>query len=213
MTSDIWMPEDHIPVEVRDMLSEPSPNYVIMFLNIVELLKVQRRTGWVDYDISPCESISDHMYRMSVTCMLLKDTSINKEKCVRIALVHDLAEALVGDITPFDAVTKEEKHRREWETIKYLCGNFISKYNEEAATEIKRDWLSYENLDCPEARYVKDIDKFEMLMQCFEYERRHKGEKKLDQFWSIVDAIQTTEVGAWVKDLYARRNSFFESLE
>ena len=30
-----------------------------------------------------------------------------------MALVHDLAESLVGDITPHDGVSKEEKYRRE----------------------------------------------------------------------------------------------------
>ncbi len=30
-----------------------------------------------------------------------------------MALVHDLAECLVGDITPYCGVSKEEKHRRE----------------------------------------------------------------------------------------------------
>ena len=30
-----------------------------------------------------------------------------------MALVHDLAESMVGDITPHDGVTKEEKYQRE----------------------------------------------------------------------------------------------------
>ena len=30
-----------------------------------------------------------------------------------MALIHDLAESIVGDITPQDGVTKEEKCRRE----------------------------------------------------------------------------------------------------
>jgi len=34
-------------------------------------------------------------------------------RCIRMALVHDLSESLVGDITPYDNVSKEEKSRRE----------------------------------------------------------------------------------------------------
>ena len=30
-----------------------------------------------------------------------------------MALVHDLAESMVGDITPHDGVTKEDKYHRE----------------------------------------------------------------------------------------------------
>jgi hypothetical protein len=34
-------------------------------------------------------------------------------RCIRMALVHDIAEAIVGDITPHCKVPAEEKHRLE----------------------------------------------------------------------------------------------------
>jgi putative hydrolase of HD superfamily len=34
-------------------------------------------------------------------------------KCVKMAIIHDIAEAVVGDITPHDGVTKADKHARE----------------------------------------------------------------------------------------------------
>lgn len=37
------------------------------------------------------------------------------------ALVHDLAECIVGDLTPHCGVTPEEKHRREDEAMKYIA--------------------------------------------------------------------------------------------
>ena len=33
--------------------------------------------------------------------------------CMKMGLVHDLAESIVGDITPTDNVTEEEKHEME----------------------------------------------------------------------------------------------------
>ncbi|CDO95644.1 unnamed protein product [Kluyveromyces dobzhanskii CBS 2104] len=207
-----WNPRDHIPAEVQKLLSEPQPNYVLAFLHIVEQLKLQKRTGWVDHDIIPCESIADHMYRMGVTAMLIKDPKVDVKRCVRIALVHDIAESLVGDITPFDPVTKEEKHQRELDTITYLCDEIIKPYNEAAADEILQDWLAYENIGSLEARYVKDIDKFEMLVQCFEYEKRHGGKKDLIQFYSAVSSIKTDEVKSWTNDLMDRRTKFFQTL-
>lgn len=211
--SAIWKPEDHVPEQVKQILKEPQPNYVVSFLNVVQLLKTQRRTGWVDHGIEPCESISDHMYRMSITAMLIKNPDIDRNKCVRIALVHDIAESLVGDITPFDPVSKEEKHRREWESIQYLCNELVKPYNPATAQEIMDDWLAYENISSPEARYVKDIDKFEMLVQCFEYEKKYDGEKDLTQFWSAINSIKTEEVKGWVEDLFRRREEFFNSLK
>lgn len=211
--SAIWKPEDHVPEQVKQILKEPQPNYVVSFLNVVQLLKTQRRTGWVDHGIEPCESISDHMYRMGITAMLIKNPDIDRNKCVRIALVHDIAESLVGDITPFDPVSKEEKHRREWESIQYLCNELVKPYNPATAQEIMDDWLAYENISSPEARYVKDIDKFEMLVQCFEYEKKYNGEKDLTQFWSAINSIKTEEVKGWVEDLFRRREEFFNSLK
>lgn len=211
-TSEVWMPQDHVPKEIQIALAKPQPNHVLAFLNVVQHLKLQKRTGWLDHGIQSCESISDHMYRMGVTSMLIKDPKVNRDKCVRIALVHDIAEALVGDITPFDPVTKEEKHRRELATIEYLCEELIKPYNEKAAEEIKEDWLEYENISSLEARYVKDIDKYEMLVQCFEYERAYNGEKDLEQFWRAVSSIKTDEIQSWVKALLKDREEFFKQI-
>lgn len=59
------------------------------------------------------ESVADHMYRMSMLSFMVTDASINKDKLIKICLVHDLAESIVGDITPHCGVSKEEKKRLE----------------------------------------------------------------------------------------------------
>ncbi len=41
------------------------------------------------------------------------DPVVNKDRLVKVCLVHDLAEAVVGDITPYDGVSKEEKRKLE----------------------------------------------------------------------------------------------------
>lgn len=49
------------------------------------------------------------MYRMGIICMLCPpDAGIDKDRCVKMALIHDMAEALVGDITPPDNVGSGE---------------------------------------------------------------------------------------------------------
>ncbi|AHY79279.1 YGL101W-like protein [Saccharomyces cerevisiae] len=209
----IWKPEDNIPREILAILSKPHPNYQLAFLNIIQLLKTQRRTGWVDHGIDPCESISDHMYRMGLTTMLITDKNVDRNKCIRIALVHDFAESLVGDITPNDPMTKEEKHRREFETVKYLCESIIRPCSESASREILDDWLAYEKQTCLEGRYVKDIDKYEMLVQCFEYEQKYNGKKDLKQFWGAINDIKTDEVKKWTQSLLEDRQAFFDSLK
>jgi len=65
----------------------------LAFFHILERLKTQKRTGWVDHKIPNPESISDHMYRMAILAMCSSDTKLDISKCVMMALVHDLAEA------------------------------------------------------------------------------------------------------------------------
>jgi putative hydrolases of HD superfamily len=53
------------------------------------------------------------MYRMSMMAFLITDAAVNKDKLIKICMVHDLAESIVGDITPYDGVSKEEKRKLE----------------------------------------------------------------------------------------------------
>lgn len=127
-----------------------------------------------------------------------------------ISLVHDLTEAIVGDITPFDVkIDAQEKHYREVSAINYIADTILKPYNETAANDIKERWLDYEEQRCPEAIFVKDLDKFEMLVQCFEYERANPG-KNLSQFYDSVKYITTDEVKGWTKALLQERDEFFQ---
>lgn len=51
--------------------------------------------------------------RMAMLSFMLTDPAVNKDRLIKICLVHDVAEAVVGDITPYDGVSKEEKRRLE----------------------------------------------------------------------------------------------------
>jgi len=69
----------------------------------------------------------------------------------------------VGDITPSEGIPKEEKHRLEAEA---MC-NFVHDmlHNSLAAQRIQSLWHEYEEGQSPEAKFVKDLDKFEMASQ------------------------------------------------
>ncbi|KAI5967733.1 hypothetical protein CANMA_002913 [Candida margitis] len=201
LTENQWKPADDLPQHIKDLLVPKSPsqptNYMLAFIQIVSSLKFQKRTGWLDHGVPPLdtESIADHMYRMSIISMVAPPANVNKDKCVKIAIVHDIAESLVGDITPFAGISKAEKHRREEETIHYLH-DVIKPYNPDFAKELVELWFDYEEIRTTEARYVKDIDKFEMISTAYEYELKFGLTYNLDQFYAARAAIKTPEVGA-----------------
>uniref|UniRef100_A0A8H8CJB5 HD domain-containing protein n=1 Tax=Psilocybe cubensis TaxID=181762 RepID=A0A8H8CJB5_PSICU len=77
-----------------------------------------------------------------------------------MALVHDLAEAQVGDIPPREGIPKEEKHRLESDAMHNIVHDMIQ--NSPAVQKIDALWMQYEDGQSPEAKFVKDLDRFEM---------------------------------------------------
>lgn len=46
------------------------------------------------------------------------------DRCVKMALAHDMAECIVGDLTPYDDVSKDEKFKQE-----EVSNDFSSSYH------------------------------------------------------------------------------------
>ena len=82
-----------------------NPQKALKFFETVGKLKTLKRTGWVNHDVSMPESVADHMYRMTMLCFMLTDKELDKDRLMKMCLVHDLAEATVGDITPPEVST------------------------------------------------------------------------------------------------------------
>ncbi|XP_072107677.1 5'-deoxynucleotidase HDDC2 [Mobula birostris] len=152
---------------------------LLQFIRFIGQLKRVSRTGWVYRNVKNPESVSDHMYRMAVMAFLIEDPDLNKERCIKLALVHDMAECIVGDIAPADNISKEEKHRREEEAMKCLT----ALLNNDASKEIQELWQEYENQSSNEAKYVKELDRFEMIAQAFEYEEMEEKPGHLQEFF------------------------------
>ncbi|KAM0961449.1 hypothetical protein ACFX2J_020642 [Malus domestica] len=181
-----------------------SASSAIDFLTLCHRLKTTKRKGWINQGIKGPESIADHMYRMALMSLIAGGVpGLNRERCIKIAIVHDIAEAIVGDITPSDGVPKAVKSKMEQEALDEMClvlGGGIR------AEEIKDLWLEYENNSSIEANLVKDFDKVEMILQALEYEMEHG--KVLDEFFISTAGKFQTELGkSWAAEIIARRDS------
>jgi len=82
------------------------------FQNVLELKNIPRQ-GWKEkLGINNPESVADHSYSTTVMSMILSDLEgLNSEKIIKMALLHDLAESIIGDIIP-DNIAKNEKVKR-----------------------------------------------------------------------------------------------------
>ncbi|KAL3643066.1 hypothetical protein CASFOL_013881 [Castilleja foliolosa] len=182
--------------------SSPSPSSAIDFLTLCHRLKTTKRTGWVRREVQEPESIADHMYRMGLMALIASDVpGVNREKCMKIAIVHDIAEAIVGDITPSDGIPKKEKSRREREALQNMCELLGGG---ERAKEITDLWMEYEENSTMEAKLVKDFDKVEMILQALEYEKEQS--KNLEEFFESTAGKFQTDLGkAWALEVASRR--------
>ncbi|MBI4014332.1 MAG: HD domain-containing protein [Candidatus Aenigmarchaeota archaeon] len=147
---------------------------VIGFLLNAGKLKRVKRAGWVLRNVPDAESVAEHSFRTALICMMLG--GVNRERCIKIALIHDLAEALVGDITPVDGVTKEEKHSREADAFDEILKSMDTN-------EIRALWNEYEENKTEEAELVHSSDKLELALQAYEYEKEYGNKINLEEFW------------------------------
>jgi putative hydrolase of HD superfamily len=182
-----------------------SASAAIDFLTLTRKLKTTKRTGWIMRGVPNPESIADHMYRMSLMAMIssFSNTTINTNRCIKLALIHDLAEAKVGDITPHCGVSDKEKYELELKTMEHISEMLGPLLGGE---EILGLWKEYEEGVTEEARLLKDLDKIEMILQAQEYEVDGGHEKSLDQFFTSTEGKWRTEVGkAWAAEIVSRR--------
>ena len=82
---------------------------ILEFFNTSANLKKIMRQGWIDkLSIIHPESVADHTFSMSIIGMVLSDLEgYNTEKILKMIILHDLAESIIGDITP------EQKEKKE----------------------------------------------------------------------------------------------------
>lgn len=196
--------------------SKSSARSVIDFLTISRGLKTQPRTGWVRQEAnSRIESVADHSWRISLMAMVAgfasssSDESIDTNRCIQMALVHDLAEASVGDITPYCGVSDQDKHQRELNAMSELASRLGGGGGQLllCGEQILSLWKEYEEGTTLEAKLVKDMDKLEMILQALEYENDGENKKSLDGFFDSTRGKWRTKIGEeWGREIESRRN-------
>ena len=160
---------------------------LIHSLETVYQLKSIPRTGWIQSGIDPgqVESIAGHSYGMSILILYLRPSllanGVNVERALNMALIHDIAEALVGDITPHDNVSLDQKYNEEVAAFRQITQHVAEgEYFQEL-------WDDFESVGSIEAQVVKRIDKLDMLMQAYLYEKKYSI--RLDSFWENMEEL------------------------
>ena len=130
----------------------------INFLNTVEKLKCNTRHSWTS--TGSRESVAEHSWRLSLMALLCRDEypSLDMEKVIRMCIIHDLGEAVTGDIPAFN---KTDKHREE---EKIAVKKLLEQLPESYKNEFTALFEEMEAKQTPEAKLLKALDNMEALI-------------------------------------------------
>ncbi len=149
------------------------------FFYLVSELKKIPRKGWKEkIGIPHPESVADHSYGVVMMAMILADcTGMDTEKIIKMALLHDVAESIIGDFIPGE-VSRETKRVVEDQAMKEILRklpiNLEKKYNSL--------WKDYVDKTSRESILLHEIDKLEMAIQAIKYVSEGYSREKLQEF-------------------------------
>jgi len=135
---------------------------VLDFLRAAEALKTASRSGYTS--AGERESVAEHTWRLCLMALVLRPgfPEVDFAKLIRICIVHDLGEAIGGDVpAPEQArrgASKSADERRDLLTL-------VASLPVAQRDEIVALWDEYEAGATPEARLAKGLDKLETILQ------------------------------------------------
>ena len=146
-----------------------------IFLHI-EDLKTVKRKGWVIRSkVKEVESVADHSYAATSIAMIISDLAgTNTEKVMKMMLIHDLPEGIIGDLVPGENANKDSD---EEEAIRNILGNLPGKIR----TEYSEIWNEFKINETKESQLVHEIDKLELIIQLSLY-RDHMSKEAFNEF-------------------------------
>ena len=129
------------------------PKEFLAFLARLEKLKCNTRHSWTSSGRH--ESVAEHSWRLAMLAMLLRDAlpEVDMDKVLRMCLIHDVGEAVTGDIPSFQKTDANE------ETERQAIAELLSPLPDGLRGELTALFAEMDALATPEARVYKALDK------------------------------------------------------
>ncbi|MGM9993003.1 MAG: HD domain-containing protein [Candidatus Bruticola sp.] len=138
-------------------------NNITGVLNTIPALKEVKRAGWQRVGLNNPESSADHSWGTAALALSLCPDNMDRQKVLEMAVVHDWAEVNVGDLTPYDNVTPQDKACREKTAFRAICRPLPN------GSIMAERFTEYQRSTTPEAKFVHALDKLEMALQADRY--------------------------------------------
>ena len=141
----------------------------LKFYYLATSLKDKIRSGWIKWNVSKdrLESIAEHIYGTCVLAISIDsefNTGVDLNKVLRMLVLHELEEVIIGDITPYDNVTEEEKLTLGRKAVSEVLDGLIKKEEYEA---LLNEFNAHET---KESKFAFCCDKLEADLQAKKYD-------------------------------------------
>ena len=100
--------------------------------------------------------------------LILCPYDLDRLKCLEFAVVHDLAEEITGDYVPGDKITQQEKYDLEIKALEQIAART-------KCPRLLELFAEYERRDTPEATFVKQMDKLDVILQARYYDLNRRS--------------------------------------
>ncbi len=163
---------------------------VLNFLHAMEQLKNECRHSWTSKGRQ--ESVAEHSWRLAlilVICAPFLEKRIDLLKALKLAILHDMGEAQIGDQHYLDVFNKEdakaERSRVEMQAVDELALLLGSE-----GMAIADLWKEFEHKSSEEAKIVYFLDKLEACIQHNEAHISTWTKKEIDSIEEYFDHLE-----------------------
>lgn len=141
------------------------------FYMLATQLKYKIRSGWdkTHWNVSKerIESIAEHVYGTCILALSIDSefkANLDINKVIKMLVLHELGEVIIGDITPFDNITPEEKMQKEHEAMREVIGDLVNQ------EEFLSLLFEFDEKKTKEAIFAHHCDKLEADIQAKVYQ-------------------------------------------
>ena len=167
----------------------------IEFLGIIEKLKCNTRHSWTTCGTR--ESVAEHSWRLATMALLCSDEypELDMNKVIKMCLVHDFGEAVMGDIPSFLKTQDDE------EKEKLAVRELLSRLPEGMERELVELFDEMDELKTPEAKLFKALDNMEAVVSHNEADISTWLPLEYDE--NLVYGAENCEWSEWTRGLRA----------
>lgn len=141
----------------------PKEENIINYYVICNRLKNIIRTGWKDWNVKRdrIESVAEHIFGTQMLAIAMKSEyqyDVDIMKVIFMLAVHELGEAVIGDLTQFQ-ISKQEKEKLEHEAVHRILDDLLD------GNQIEQFFLEFDSHNTKESIFAYQCDKLECDLQ------------------------------------------------